>query len=628
MCGIAGIISSNTSLVTKDELIRMTDALEHRGPDGEGHWINPKGNTGFGHRRLAIIDLSAAGAQPMHYLNRYTIVYNGEIYNYQEIKEDLKKKGYRFQSRSDTEVILAAYDCWKENCLQQFEGMFAFAIMDKKEQLVFAARDRFGEKPFYYAATNTFFVFASEMKALWAIGIEKKMDDKMLLNYLALGYVQNANDKTRTFYNGICALPPGTFATINIQTIQYKMHTYWNLEKDTVTNISPAAAVEQFQSLFNTSVCHRLRSDVTIGTSLSGGLDSSSILANIPPTGNAFKTVSAVFPGFEKDETTYIKSVGSYLNAASLRQAHIRQYFVQPSALGLVKDFDAMCYYQEEPFTSTSIYAQYKVFELAKQQDITVLLDGQGADETMAGYNKYIHWHLQQLSGKSKFIDTYKERQLLQKNKVAYKWGIGNYLAAYFPAHAAIQLEHNEYLKTMRQPDISPGFISSLNGREWEGIRKPIIGKLNDILHFNTQTLGLEELLRYADRNSMAHGREVRLPFLNHHLVQFIFSLPASYKIHDGWTKWLLRKAMDKKLPDDVVWRKDKVGYEPPQYQWMHNEILQDVIHEAKRKLVNNRILKASVLNKKIVPRGAHENDNFDWRYLCAATLMGSSNPL
>jgi asparagine synthase (glutamine-hydrolysing) len=262
------------------------------------------------------------------------------------------------------------------------------------------------------------------------------------------------------------------------------------------------------------------------------------------------------------------------------------------------------------------------VFELAQQHQVKVLLDGQGADEILAGYNKYIHWYLQQLAGKSRFLAAHRERKMLLKNKLPFRWGINNYLAAYLPSHAAIQLEQNEYLKSVRQPDINKDFVLALQGREWEGIRKPIITKLNDILYFNTQTMGLEELLRFADRNSMANSTEVRLPFLNHELVQFVFTLPAGFKIHDGWTKWLLRKTMDKKLPDEVVWRKEKVGYEPPQFQWMHNEILQDYIQEAKRKLVNKGVLKANSLNKKITPKAAHESNNFDWRYLCAAQMI------
>ena len=622
MCGIAGIISSNTTIVTREQLKKMTDALAHRGPDGQAQWINQQGNVGLGHRRLAILDLSAAAAQPMHYLNRYSIVFNGEIYNYIEIKDALTKKGYHFQNSSDTEVILAAYDYWKEDCLEQFDGMFALAILDKKERIVFAARDRFGEKPFYYVANNHLFAFASEMKALWAIGIAKKTDDKMLLNYLALGYVQNGNDKEQTFFQDIYSLAPGSFLKLDTNTLQYRTYIYWELDKDTVQKISAEDAIEKCQELFTLSVNRRLRSDVSVGTSLSGGLDSSSILATINHPGSSFKTFSAIFPGFAKDESGYIKAVTEYLSKKSILNGPIEQHFTEPSALGLIKDFKMLCYHQEEPFPSSSIYAQYKVFELAHQQQTKVLLDGQGADETLAGYNKYIHWHLQQLAGKSRFLATYRERKMLIKNKLPFKWGISNYLAAYLPSHAAIQLEQNEYLKSVRQPDIDKDFVLALQGREWEGIRKPIITKLNDILYFNTHTMGLEELLRFADRNSMARGVEVRLPFLSHELVQFIFTLPASFKIHDGWTKWMLRKMMDKKLPDEIVWRKEKVGYEPPQFQWMHNEILQDYIQEAKRKLVKKGILKPAALNKKITPKAAHESNNFDWRYLCAAQMM------
>jgi asparagine synthase (glutamine-hydrolysing) len=622
MCGIAGIISSNTNIVTREQLKKMTDALAHRGPDGQAQWINQRGTVGLGHRRLSILDLSAAAAQPMHYLNRYSIVYNGEIYNYIEIKEALIKKGYHFHNSSDTEVILAAYDFWKEDCLEQFDGMFALAILDKKERIVFAARDRFGEKPFYYVANNNLFAFASEMKALWAIGIAKKTDDKMLLNYLALGYVQNGNDKEQTFFQDIYSLAPGSFLKLDTITLQYKTYIYWQLEKDSVQKISAEDAIEKCRELFTLSVNRRLRSDVSVGTSLSGGLDSSSILATIHHPGNSFKTFSAIFPGFAKDESGYIKTVTQYLSKKSIVNGPIEQHFTEPSALGLIRDFKTLCYHQEEPFPSSSIYAQFKVFELAHQQQTKVLLDGQGADEILAGYDKYIHWHLQQMAGKSRFLATYREKQLLLKNKLSFKWGISNYLAAYLPSHAAIQLEQNEYLKSARQPDINKDFVLALRGREWEGIHKPIITKLNDILYFNTQTMGLEELLRFADRNSMAHGVEVRLPFLSHELVQLLFTLPAGFKIHDGWTKWLLRKMMDKKLPDEIVWRKEKVGYEPPQFQWMHNEILQDYIQEAKRKLVKKGVLKPAALNKKITPKAAHESNNFDWRYLCAAQML------
>lgn len=617
MCGIAGILSTSSEIIPEVHLKKMTRAIAHRGPDGEGLWGNEKGTVLFGHRRLAIIDLSNAAAQPMRYLSRYTIVHNGEIYNYIELREFLEDKGYLFNSRSDTEVILAAYDLWKEDCLKYFDGMFTFAIWDEKEQQFFAARDRFGEKPFYYYETERYLFFASEMKALWAIGVEKIIEEKMLLNYLALGHVQNSADKEQTFFKDVFSLPPAHFFQYQPHTRKLIVKKYWRVDKEIRIDITATDAIEKFNQLFIESVNKRLRSDVTVGTSLSGGLDSSTILATMQElkfNPNEIKTFSAVFPGFDKDESSYINLLSDKFKVPNFK--------TQPAAYGLIKDFETLCYHQEEPFQSTSIYAQFKVFELAKRQQVKVLLDGQGADETLAGYHRYIQWFLQEVLSRHKLGAAQKEIKALHKNHIPFNWGLKNYFAAFLPMHAAMQLEKNEYRKTIHQPDINPDFLRQQRGKEWEGIHKPIVTKLNDILHYNTFELGLEELLRYADRNSMAHGREVRLPFLDHKLVEFIFSLPSNFKIHDGWTKWLLRKAMDKKLPDEIVWRKDKVGYEPPQQQWMENKTLQEYIYEAKKKLVASRILRQNVLTKKIEPKTAHADNNFDWRYLCAAQII------
>jgi asparagine synthase (glutamine-hydrolysing) len=281
-----------------------------------------------------------------------------------------------------------------------------------------------------------------------------------------------------------------------------------------------------------------------------------------------------------------------------------------------------MCYHQEEPFPSSSIYAQYKVYELAGTHNIKVMLDGQGADEILAGYHKYLHWYIQELVSRNKFSLAKRERDLFQQHQMPLKWGIQNVLATYLPSHVSIALEKREYKRIVRHPDISEELIAVLRGREWEGIHKPVVTKLNDILYFNTMEFGLEELLRFSDRNSMAHGVEVRLPFLDAALVQFVFSLPTSYKISGGYTKKVLRRAMDGQLPDDIVWRTDKIGYEPPQKIWMQDASLVDYIHEAKKKLVQANMLKPHILHRKIVPQAAHEAQNNDWRYLCAAKMI------
>jgi asparagine synthase (glutamine-hydrolysing) len=620
MCGIAGIISRDSSVASLPILKLMTQAIAHRGPDGEGYWLNNNNTAGFGHRRLSIIDLSLQASQPMHFLNRYTIVYNGEIYNYVEIRNELRKAGYDFVSASDTEVILAAYDCYKEMCLQYFDGMFAFAIWDEHEKTLFAARDRFGEKPFYYWTDDVSFFFGSEMKALWAAGKSKSIDEKMLMNYLALGYVQNPADKSQTFYKEITALPPAHYILLRQESCTFTLHHYWDIDKQIMKRPSVESAVKEMDELLSDSIIKRLRSDVPVGISLSGGVDSSTIAwyinRSLKASGNdkTFKSFSAVFPGFAKDESEHIHSLKE-----SLR---LENYQVTPNAQGLISEFEKLAHHQEEPFPSTSIYAQYKVFALAKQNGIKVLLDGQGADETMAGYQKYAHWYLQEMISRNKFSLAKKERRLLHKNKVDFRWDVKNLLAAFLPSHASIALEQKEYKKILHNPDLSKSILAHLKGREWEGIHKPIVTKLNDILYFNTMKYGLEELLRYADRNSMAHGIEIRLPFLQGNFVEFIFSLPSAYKIHEGYPKWILRKLMEKRIPSEIVWRTDKVGYEPPQKMWMEDLLMKDYIYEARKKLVEEHILKPSVLQKKIAGLDAHAADNFDWRYVCVAQIM------
>jgi asparagine synthase (glutamine-hydrolysing) len=593
----------------------MTDVLAHRGPDGEGHWINPSGNIALGHRRLSVIDLSDAGAQPMHYLNRYTIIHNGEIYNYTELKEELQKKGYSFFSKTDTEVIAAAYDCWEDDCVEHFDGMFAFAIWDEETKTLFAARDRFGEKPFYYYFDDQQFAFASEMKALWAADIDRVPNRNMLFNFITIGYTDNPMDPEETFFENIHKLPAATSLYYFADTHELDKEKYWDINTEDINNtISDDEASQQFIELFQTSVQRRLRSDVEVGTSLSGGLDSSSVIATI----NSLKTLdsrltafTAIFPGFEKDESVFAKQVADKFD--------LKHYTIPVNEAELIKDFEKISFYQEEPFSSASVLAQYKVYELAKQQEIKVLLDGQGADETLAGYHKYYKYYWQELFMKRKLI-TSGEIKAARKNGIKESFGGRNILAALFPDFASVFLEKQYLLHALQQEDLSPEFIKMQSKKAY--YTTPAMNNLNSILYFNTMEHGLGELLRYADRNSMAHGREIRLPFLNHNLVEFLFSLPSRFKIRNGWTKWLLRTGMENSLPPEITWRRDKTGFEPPQKQWMQNNAVQDMIKEAKSKLVKEKILKPEVLNKNVQPLGANDADNFDWRYLSASILF------
>lgn len=620
MGGIAGIITRDQKFIRPGLLEKMCKALAHRGPNGADTWSNHSNTVGFSHTRLSIIDLSEAASQPMHYLNRYTIVYNGEIYNYIELKKDLKQIGYQFRNNSDTEVILAAYDYYKEKCVQYFDGMFAFAVWDEKEQQLFAARDRFGEKPFYYYSEKGLFAFASEMKALWAAGVPRQVDDKMMLNYLTIGSVQNPADKSQTFFQRISSLLPSHYLLLDMKLGKFSLTKYWNLDRQN----QPFSAGKNYVSIFNQlltdSINKRLRSDVTIGTSLSGGLNGSSIIAIVSDllgkgkAGSTFSSLSDVLPGFTKPEEQYIKNIPDRFS--------LKNFSVTPTADSLVSDFEKLCYHQEEPFPSSSIYAQYKVMELASMHKTKVLLDGQGADETLAGYHKYLHWYLQELVTRRKFSEVKAARKQFAVNNMDVQWGIKNIIAAYLPAHTAIALEKREHSYISANPDISKKLLQHMKGREWDGIHKPIVSKLNDILYFNTMEFGLEEMLRYADRSSMAHGVEVRLPFLNAALVQFIFSCPTTMKINNGFTKWMLRKSMENRLPGELVWRTDKVGYEPPQKEWMQHPVLIDYMHEAKKKLVQHDLLKPQVLLKKPDPKHVYERNNYEWRYLCTAQLL------
>lgn len=593
----------------------MTDALSHRGPDGDGYWQNDEETVLFGHRRLAIIDLTNAGAQPMHYLNRYAIIYNGEIYNYIEIREELKKKGYYFNTQTDTEVIVAAYDCYQSECVDELEGMFAFAIWDNQKKEFFAARDRFGEKPFFYFFQDNQFLFASEMKALWAAGIERKPNLKMLFNFITVGYTGNPDNASETFFENLYKLPAASCIYYKPANNELTIEKYWDLDTiDQNKKITTANAIEKFRHLFSESIKKKFRSDVAIGTSLSGGLDSSSIIAfsnEINEFSNSHKCFTAVFPGFEKDEATYAQQVAKHFD--------LQHYTVSMSADTMAHEIETLAYHQEEPFGSASIYAQYKVYELAANNGIKSMLDGQGADETLAGYHKYYKWYWQELFSKRRLMRS-GELKFARENDVKEKFGLNNIIAALFPDIASVFLERQYLLNALQHQDLTKDFIH-YQSKEAYYTAPPVSG-LNDALYFNTCINGLEELLRYADRNSMAHGCEVRLPFLDHQLVEFIFSLPADFKIKAGWTKWILRKTVNDKLPAEIVWRKNKIGFEPPQQQWMQNKIMKELVMESRRKLIAEKILKPAVAEKQLSATSSYAADNYDWRYLMAGLFL------
>lgn len=605
MCGIAGIASNNTNDISIVRLKNMTDVIKHRGPDGEGHWISEKQNVGLGHRRLSIIDLSENAGQPMHYLDRYTISYNGEIYNYIELRDELLKQGYKFKTQSDTEVILALYDLKKEKCLKDLDGMFAFALWDEKEQILFCARDRFGEKPFYYHyVPGKYFAFASEMKALFATGTEKRINRNLLFNYLTNGNVYNPFDKSETFYEGIKQLEPAHYLVVKNNLIQ-SHERYWNLSLEKKSVLTFDQACSRFKELMETSVKKRLRSDVPVGSSLSGGLDSSTIvciMSSFDLTASGQKTFSASFPGFEKDETRYMKMVAD--------QTKVSAYFTTPDVETLSQELDKFFYHHEEPVATGSQYAQWEVMKLAKQHSTVVLLDGQGSDEVLAGYIYYYRTFFQELYATDK--------NLFTEEYAAYEKGGGNLFITdwKFKLQATFPKLYNSYLAlrsgALPHNDLNREFYNHYK----TGSYKPLTFKplLNQHLNYTLRVNGMfEALLRYGDRSSMAFSREVRLPFLSHELVEFVYSLPSVYKIHNGWTKYLLRKSFEGVIPNEITWRKEKVGYEPPHNQWMESTLMKEKCNTAIQWLVKEKILDESGIKKNKV-----------WEYLMAYKLFNN----
>lgn len=565
MCGIAGLWCWSEPDSGRTLIKKMTDAIAHRGPDGEGFWNSEDKTLWFGHRRLAIIDLSERAKQPMEYLDRYVITYNGEIYNYIEIREVLKNEGYNFKSDSDTEVILASFHHWGKDCLQQFDGMFALAIFDKKTDELFCARDRFGEKPFFYAMNSDRLIFASEMKALWAAGLEKTPNTHSMYLFLNFNLHENPEDLSQTFFRGIRSLKRGHYFVIEKgQPVIQK--EYWTIDpKNQNLEIGFEEACGHFRDLLYYSIKRRLRSDVPVGSSLSGGLDSSAIVTImndlLQETASIQKTFSARFDDPDLDEGYYMELVGKGRN--------LKQYFTYPDASKLIEELPKLMHYQEEPIGSASIFAQWEVFKLAKEKEVIVLLDGQGADEVLAGYTHFfIPFFRETLrEGGKQALNIVKDQY--QKNNIVvdpFKGSLAFKLETRFPELSGnLRLAKQKWVGAGKNTLIHPDLYN-----DFKNVPAPfsIFPDLNSSLFYYTFISGLGKLLRFSDRNAMAFSREVRLPFLNHKLVEFVFSLPPEYKIREGWTKALLRYAFENKVPSEIIWRKRKLGFQPPQKKW------------------------------------------------------------
>lgn len=569
MCGIAGIVAPRG--FEPSVLVEMTHLIQYRGPDGYGFAFfspgdraggeiihnenrrpsNPDPVIGLGNRRLAILDTSNAGDQPMQIdENRFCITYNGEIYNYKEIREELEQAGHRFHTGTDTEVILRSYQQWGPDCLQRFNGMWAFALWDDARQRLFCARDRFGVKPFYYALHNGNFYFGSEIKQiLQASSMARRANPPVVFAFLEWGL---ADDSADTFFEGVHQLLGGHSLTLDLDdSLSPTVRRYWELSVAPQINLSPEEATEEFHYHFKNAVKIRLRSDVPVGVCLSGGLDSSSILCQakeIAPQ-TQFQTFSACFEDRAIDEREYMMAAANATGSLT-----------HPSFPGGHEFWDSiqsMLLHHDEPLGAARTFSQWEVMRSARQQGIQVILGGQGGDEALCGYQKYQYfyfWHLLR-DGNPRLI---REFMMWLRNGTSTH-GVFAAATRYLPSalrgpfSPAERLCNLEFRQAVQFSGTKPGASGSIAERQ-----------KSDLL-----CGGIPAFLRHEDRNSMAHSVETRHPFLDYRLVEFAVSCAPDLKLHDGWSKWILRNAMKNILPDKIRLRKTKLGFDAPDAAWI-----------------------------------------------------------
>lgn len=603
MCGICGIFS--ISPIKSDFIVRMNNILKHRGPDDEGYLLydfdkililtgndskvdgqkifEKNGNLFLGHRRLSILDLSPAGHQPMSDISqKIWIVFNGEIYNYIELREILEKKGYKFKSNTDTEVIINSYLEWGYNCVNYFDGMWAFVIFDSDKKILFGSRDRFGVKPLYFHLDSNLLIFASEIKAIVNSGLyQKQINKKHLADYLIFCYEEQY---PLCFFENIYPLKPSYNFEFNLKTFQLKVFRYYKLqfngkyEKFSEKNLKIFS--EKVRELIFETVRLRLRSDVSIGSCLSGGLDSSTIVCVINEIikkdfieniGERQKVFTAVFKGEEIDESKWAQIV--------VNKTKTQWFTTNPTFQELFQDLEDLVYYQDIPFGSTSIYAQYRVMKLAKENGVKVLLDGQGGDEVFTGYLLYYPIFFQELARNLDFFSILNElkhyknfsfplKEILKIIKKAIKL---KYLIKVFFKKIAIK-EKKEFFEDFFPDEFifNKQFFDYAVEKVKEFLRNPDYF-LNEFLYKQLK-YGLINLLRYEDRNSMRFSIESRVPFSDGiKLIEYVYSLPSVYKIHNGLSKYILRESIKDILPPEIYKRTDKIGFQTPEKKWFRD---------------------------------------------------------
>ena len=621
MCGIAGIaLKKPNSVNLKDVVVAMSQSIKHRGPDGEGvlligdntipvstkdtppfktsglNYLPQKNiseaqgefNLALAHRRLSIIDLSDTGHQPMALSDgKWWIIYNGEIFNYLELKKELESEGIQFVSTSDTEVVLQAYKTWGADCLEKFNGMWSFCIYDEEKQELFCSRDRFGVKPFYYVDNANVFAFASEQKAFVKSGLIKaEMNEKALHNYLINNHME---PEENNFFEGVKELWPGYYLTYNLKSHQVHTYRYFKLEPDYdyETDLqSNEELIEQIREKLINAVNLRLRSDVPVGSCLSGGVDSSVLAALMSK--DKSKPVyffTSVFKNKEGDE--------SYFADLMAKHVHGIHKTIEPTSEGLFKELETLVYSQDVPIWDTSTYAQYKVMELAKQNNIKVVLDGQGADELFAGY----HHHF---VAKWNYLLSYGNVFGMMRDMNQSKKTIASPFSLFIKEK--IKANYNTYLKNN-----APYFLGDFVNK-YETVN-PVnyLDKVNQQLAYDITDARLKAFLKCEDRCGMWHSVESRTPFSDDiELINLLFSINGNRKMQNGISKFFLREAVKDQLPKEIYTRYDKMGFETPMNKWIggnYKAIFEEV------EAANFSFAKTSVLKQKFESGTAGTNE-------------------
>ena len=595
MCGICGIFSSKRLI--SNHIVSMNESLRHRGPDDEGYLIydfenlsnlvskdskidgnsimGKEGNLFLGHRRLSIIDLSVNGHQPMSDLSgKIWVVFNGEIYNYVELRESLEKEGFRFRTNTDTEVIINSYIKWGYECVKYFDGMWAFVIFDSNKDILWGSRDRFGVKPLYFLHNSDLFIFASEIKAIVKSGLYKvNFNRQVISDYLVFGYEEQLG---LSFFENIYTLPPSYNFEFNLKDRQLKLWRYYELQLnrdyERFNREKFLRYVQEVRQLIFDTIRLRLRSDVPIGTCLSGGLDSSSIVCVINEIikndfieniGDRQKVFTAVFKNEDIDESKWAEIV--------VKKTNTEWFTVSPTFQELLNDMEDLVYFQDIPFGSTSIYAQYRVMKLASENNVKVLLDGQGGDEVFTGYVLYYPVHFREIVKNLDLLKLINELKYLSNYPFSRKEIFKIITKSIKLKKLLIKFFGRPYGDKLSIIEDSFVFSDDVFYSIANKIKKYLTSPdelLNDFLYKQLR-YGLINLLRYEDRNSMRFSIESRTPFSDGiKLIEYLYSLPGTYKIHNGLSKYILRESLRDILPQEIYRRKDKIGFQTPEKKW------------------------------------------------------------